>query len=94
MIKDAYGNQRLYGIYRGIVFSNDDPLGKRRVKLQIPQVLFEQVTDWAWEQENAGQFLPAIGDGVWVHFEGGDPSFPVWSGTFSKSVDLIDGGSA
>ena len=94
MIRDAYGNARFFGLYRGIVASNADPTGKRRLRVQVPQVLFDQVTDWAWEQENAGQTLPDVGDGVWIQFEGGDPSYPVWAGTFSKSVDLIDGGSA
>jgi len=94
MIKDVYGNTRFYGIYRALVVDNQDPNGIRRLRLQIPQVLFDQVTDWAWEQENSGQFLPGIGDGVWVNFEGGDPSYPVWGGTFSKTTDLIDGGSA
>ena len=28
-----------------------------------------------------GQFqFPAIGTGVWVEFEGGDPAYPIWAG--------------
>jgi hypothetical protein len=29
-----------------------------------------------------GNYVPNITDGVWVAFEGGDPNFPVWIGTF------------
>lgn len=36
------------GIYRGIVVDNKDPKNLGRVKLMVPQVLGEQVTDWAW----------------------------------------------
>jgi hypothetical protein len=27
-------------------------------------------------------FLPSSGDSCWVMFEGGDPNFPLWLGTF------------
>lgn len=37
-----------FGIYRALVIDNDDPEGLGRVKLQIPQVLGENVTEWAW----------------------------------------------
>lgn len=29
-----------------------------------------------------GHFTPNIGSGVWAAFEGGDPNFPLWIGTF------------
>ena len=27
-------------------------------------------------------FLPEVGAGVWIEFEGGDVSFPIWSGCY------------
>jgi uncharacterized protein involved in type VI secretion and phage assembly len=27
-------------------------------------------------------FIPDVGAGVWVEFEGGDPDYPIWVGTF------------
>lgn len=99
MIKDLYGNTRLYGIYRGVVTANNDPLSKGRIKMQIPQILATETTEWAWpvdprlflvdnEATLAVPLPPTIGQGVWVMFEGGDPSYPVWLGTFGDAPGL------
>jgi hypothetical protein len=32
--------------------------------------------------------IPKKGSGVWIEFEGGDPSFPVWSGCFWADGEL------
>lgn len=87
MIRDSNGNVRFPGLYRGIVADNRDPLGKNRVKLTVPQVLFTTTTDWAWSQNTHGvaPVTPDIGQGVWVMFEGGDPSYPVWTGTYGTT---------
>jgi hypothetical protein len=86
VIKDAYGNPRFYGVYRGVVRGTSDPLNKGRLKIQVPQVLATAVTEWAWpiaSVSNAAVSVPNVGDGVFVMFEGGDPSYPLWSGLFS-----------
>jgi hypothetical protein len=44
MIHDGYGNRRFYGIYRGVVVENQDPLGEFRLKLKIPQVLQDRTS--------------------------------------------------
>jgi len=31
-------------------------------------------------------FVPLIGAGVWVEFEGGDPDYPIWTGGFWGSA--------
>lgn len=88
MVIDEYGNRRFYGVYRGVVADNSDPLNQGRLKLRIPQVLFDQVTDWAWVRNSPGVIYepPAVGHGVWVLFEGGDPSFPIAIGTFGTET--------
>jgi hypothetical protein len=82
MIYDEYGSRRFYGVYRGIVVENQDPKNQFRLKLKIPQVLHDQVSDWAWANHPSGikSILAPIGTAVWVMFEGGDPSFPMWLG--------------
>jgi hypothetical protein len=34
----------------------------------------------------AGGYTPLSGDSAWVMFEGGDPNFPLWLGTFTSSA--------
>lgn len=104
MIKDIYGNTRFFGVYRGVVFNTDDPLDKGRIRAKIPQLLADIPTQWAWPVGIVGS-IPSVGEGVWVSFEGGDPAFPVWNGSFNNNLisstastgsssDTIDGGSA
>jgi len=78
-------DKRFYGIYRGIVFDNNDPKNLNRIKMQVPQILGNAVTGWAWGVHpavTATLFVPDPGTGVWVMFEGGDPNFPLWLGAF------------
>lgn len=85
--------QRYHGLYRAAVSSNKDPLNQRRLKLVIPVVLGKEPTNWAWPVDPAGVTLrpPKVGQGVWVMFENGDPSFPVWLGVFGKpAVNQVD----
>jgi hypothetical protein len=103
VILDPSGNRRFYGVYRGTVTNSKDPENKRRIKATIPQVLGTEPTDWAWPTDYSSTYStpPKVGQGVWVMFEGGDPSFPIWFGTFGdykgdgtqvKITDLIKGG--
>lgn len=90
MIEDKYGNRKFYGVYRGVVFDNNDPIGKGRVKLQVPQILSDVPTSWAWGmyQPNVSKGVPNVGDGVFVTFEGGDIAFPIWIGTFTEPQNV------
>ena len=96
MIKDEFGNRRYFGLYRGVVQSIADPQSLGRIQVVVPQVLDAQVTGWIWVQIGVGigSKTPAIGQGVWIQFEGGDPSFPVCVGFFGSTtnVDVIDCG--
>lgn len=80
--------QRYFGVYRAVVFSNKDPLNQRRLRLIVPVVLGKEPTNWAWPVEPSGVELqpPSVNQGVWVAFENGDPSFPIWLGTFGKEL--------
>lgn len=78
---------RFFGKYRGLVTDNNDPTKRGRVKVQVPSVLNE-LEVWAlpclpYAGNNVGLYtIPESGAGVWVEFEGGDPSFPIWTGGF------------
>jgi hypothetical protein len=77
---------RFYGKYRGVVktvMSGSD-LGKLIVT--VPDVYDDQDSPPAWPcvpyagPKHGFVALPEQGDGVWVEFEGGDPSSPIWTG--------------
>jgi uncharacterized protein involved in type VI secretion and phage assembly len=80
------GDQRFYGKYRGMVLNNVDPMGRGRIQVQVPDVTQLLPTSWAEPCLPAaglqqGLFVvPSIQSGVWVEFEHGDPSFPIWTG--------------
>jgi hypothetical protein len=88
MIRDESGNQRFFGNYRGVVFDNNDPDKLGRIRVTVPQLFADTATGWAWPKNSAGLVLqpPPVGQGVWIEFEGGDSSFPIWTGTFGKNV--------
>lgn len=82
----AAANNRYLGKFRGRVIDNNDPLGIGRITVQVPDVLGDEPSTWAlpclpFTGEEAGQFVvPPKDSGVWVEFEQGDPSFPIWTG--------------
>ncbi|HEY5958837.1 MAG TPA: phage baseplate assembly protein V [Polyangiaceae bacterium] len=86
---------RYFGKYRGRVVSNRDPQHRGRLQVKVPQVLDEAST-WAmpcvpYAGAGMGFFaMPEEGTGVWVEFEAGDPSFPIWVGCFWNKDDIPD----
>lgn len=85
-MQDESGNKRFFGHYRGTVVSTKDPEGLRRIKVNVPQVTGLEPTEWIWpaDASSVAAFPPAIGQGVFIAYEGGDPSHPIWTGTFGK----------
>jgi uncharacterized protein involved in type VI secretion and phage assembly len=77
---------RFYGKYRGTVTEVEDSSG--RIKAKVPAVLGDQATGWCLPcLPYAGDqvciaFLPEEGAGVWIEFEGGDVSYPIWVGCY------------
>lgn len=68
-------------IYRALVRDSRDPAKKGRLKVSIPQVFGNEVTDWIWPVIGTGFLVvPKSGEQVWVAFEGGDTERPAWLG--------------
>ena len=87
----SVSEELFYGMYRGTVVSNKDPENHRRLKVNVPQLSGSAVSKelpWAWPKETSAlkTEVPEIGDGVWVMYEGGDPSYPLWVGTYGKKT--------
>jgi len=88
---------RFYGKYRGTVTQVDAPT--MRIKAKIPSVLAGQESGWCMAcvpyagDEVGFAFLPEEGAGVWIEFEGGDVSYPIWTGCYWRSGEQpADGG--
>jgi uncharacterized protein involved in type VI secretion and phage assembly len=84
--------KRFYGLYRGTVVNNVDPLQIGRIQAIVPNVSDVILASWAMPcvpiaGKQMGTFVvPQVGAGVWVQFEQGDPDFPVWTGGFWETV--------
>lgn len=78
---------RFFGKYRGVVQENNDPARRGRLQVTVPAVMGEEAV-WAmpcapYAGDNMGVYtMPERGAGVWVEFEAGDPSYPVWVGCY------------
>ena len=87
---------RYYGKYQGFLVQNDDPAKRGRLRVLVPEVLGSVVSGWAEPcfpfgggQDFGGFSVPPVtkdGEnfttGIWVEFQGGNPQFPIWVGTF------------
>ncbi|MEA2721385.1 MAG: hypothetical protein QOJ39_3249 [Candidatus Eremiobacteraeota bacterium] len=86
---------RFYGKYRGLVTDVDDPLNLGRVQAQVPRVLGTETIGWALPAfayggaaEQGFFAVPDVGAGVWIEFEEGDLSYPIWTGTWYQSGQI------
>jgi uncharacterized protein involved in type VI secretion and phage assembly len=84
---------RFYGKYRGSV-TDVEQGGRGRIKAKVPAVLGDTPTGWCdpcvpYAGPSVGiAFLPEVGSGVWIEFEGGDVSYPIWTGCYWRDGEL------
>lgn len=77
---------QFFGKHRGVVVDNADPENLGRIEVML-DVLGSR-TAWCmpcvpYAGESFGWFfIPEVGAHVWVEFERGDPSYPIWTGCF------------
>lgn len=80
-----------FGKYRGLVADIQDPENLGRIKATVPEVLGSMDSPWAMPSfpfagpKHGLVLLPEVGDGVWIEFEAGDLSRPIWSGAWFAS---------
>lgn len=89
-------SEKRYGKFRAIVVDNKDPEKRGRLRLRIPSVLADQDSDWALPclpfggGSAYGLFvIPQVDAQVWMEFEEGDISRPIWTGTFWQQTDDV-----
>jgi len=85
-------NDKFFGKYRATVTANRDPEQMGRIRVQVPAVPGNGESPWALPcvfpgtSKKLGSALPQVGTGVWVEFEQGDLSHPIWTGPFYGST--------
>jgi uncharacterized protein involved in type VI secretion and phage assembly len=83
-----------FGKYRGTVSDNQDPNNLGRIRANVPDVLGTVVSGWAlpalpYAGNGSGFFrVPPQKAGVWIEFEAGDVSRPIWTGCWWGSNQL------
>jgi hypothetical protein len=93
-------DQRYYGKYRGYVHRTDDPLQLGRIQAIVPRLLEDTPTGWAlpcapYAGPDQGLFtVPELGAGVWIEFEGGDLTRPIWAGMWWGAPSEADASAA
>jgi uncharacterized protein involved in type VI secretion and phage assembly len=86
-------HNRFYGKYRGTVTDVGDD---GRIRAVVPAVLGNTKTGWClpcvpYAGPDCGiAFLPEVNSGVWIEFEGGDVSYPIWVGAYWHDNELPD----
>jgi uncharacterized protein involved in type VI secretion and phage assembly len=84
--------RKYYGVYRGTVVNNIDPLQIARIMALVPDVGGVIPTTWAMPcvpiagKQMGTYVVPQIGSGIFVQFEAGDPDRPVWFGGWWGNV--------
>jgi uncharacterized protein involved in type VI secretion and phage assembly len=83
---------RFYGKYRGVV--QEVEAATCRIKAMVPAVYGGAESGWClpcvpYAGPGVGiAFLPEVGSAVWIEFEGGDVSFPIWTGCFWRDGEV------
>jgi type VI secretion system secreted protein VgrG len=93
-------DNRYYGKHRGYVSNVTDPDSQGRIKAYVPRLLGEAETGWAMPcaayagPDQGIYMIPDVGAGVWIEFEAGDLSRPIWSGMWWGKPGADDVGQA
>jgi uncharacterized protein involved in type VI secretion and phage assembly len=96
-----YMRNRYFGKYRGIVQEVGEGENIGRIKAKVPEVYGDGETDispWALPcvpfagQDHGFVTLPEVGDGVWIEFEAGDISLPIWTGCWWADDEMPEPG--
>jgi hypothetical protein len=83
------------GLYPAVIQDTNDPQGRGRVTLLIPDLFGDSTTGWAEPVATRGASVspPSSGTACWATFRAADKDFPLWFPTSGGGSLNIDGGS-
>ncbi len=94
---DEHRRSHYFGKYRGVVTDPDDREGLGRIKARVPAIYGdEQESPWCLPvapfagDSHGFLLLPQKGDGVWIEFEAGNISHPLWTGSWWGKKEMPD----
>lgn len=74
---------KFYGKYSGEVTNVEDSLKVGRIQVTVPSIFPADMKVWARPCLPYGHFfIPPVGAKVWVEFEAGDTTYPLWVGAW------------
>jgi len=96
MTQKQFDNEdKLYGIYPAVVKETNDPLKLGRVKVFCPSVFADQLSPWSTPcfpmgmgMESGFITIPKTESYVWIAFEQGDVSAPIYLGGFGVNTNI------
>jgi len=96
MLRDMAADRRnkFWGKYRGTVIDVSSGADLGKLTVSVPDVYGGTTNMVAWPcvpfagPKHGFVVVPEVGDGVWVEFEGGDPSHPIWVGCWWAGGDM------
>ncbi|HEY0545860.1 MAG TPA: phage baseplate assembly protein V [Pyrinomonadaceae bacterium] len=90
-----HASTHYYGKYRGKVMNVEDPEKLGRIQALVPEIYGEEGNSpWAMPaapfagSQHGFVFIPELEDGVWIEFEAGDISRPIWTGGWWADGEL------
>ncbi|MEU7278679.1 hypothetical protein AB0A69_07795 [Streptomyces sp. NPDC045431] len=76
-------------VYAAVVTHTVDPEGRGRVRLRIPQVSGDAITDWAYPSGAIGHKV-VVGERVWATFDGSGSRLVYWIATSADDQSEFD----
>jgi uncharacterized protein involved in type VI secretion and phage assembly len=89
----TFTRSHYFGKHRGIVTDNNDPTHRGRLKVKVRNLLGD-LELWAmpcvpYAGKRMGFYnLPEVKTGVWIEFESGNLTYPIWTGCFWEDDQL------
>lgn len=85
---------KYYGKYSGEVTNNEDAHHMGCIMVKVPSIFGKEMEVKARPCLPYGHFfIPDKGTKVWIEFEGGNPDYPIWVGTWYAKDTAPEGGA-